>query len=702
VSLSGNDAILNPIATSEVEVHIAYSSVDKLIYAVRKDNGAYRTLDPATSVWGDEQSLLSPVSGITTAVINADGKLLIGSDSALEIYQVDLSDNSVSVFDSFAPINGGDLAFDNSGALYLATKSANGLYLVFPDDLFSDILLGSVPAQVTGMAQTADDKLIISHTGSSSFKIRNTDGSDPGTAYNAILDGEPFVMGAGDMASGCADDDPVIDDCNYKLYYTHQPVNGTYSVLEVTLNNDGTASTNELLSGLSNAHIALTPDGSTIYIVGNGNALTTYDVGTNSIIGTVGMQTAAGANVNNPPAAVCDSEGTLYVATGNRVYTVDVNTGLATQFGPNRTVNGGDLIFAPTGPDNAEELWIITRSNDRLTNVLTGLFVTLPATEINGAAMLENGNLLVADGNGAGLFKEINLSDLSIVGTYETGLALFNGDLAGNCTGDNPDDQCANPGTCYASEMIEYVEGTSSNGGSIANNRTDANQALGEPERVDQLVFVSLGYGGSITLGFSGSVPNLEGDDLEIVETTYGNNSCGSYFEFADVYVSVDGVNFLFAKTICRADNFVDISDAGEFECINYVRIANNNELSTTPDAFDVDGVVAIHNCDDAGAPGIAQEAMLEADGLGSTLTSYPNPTAGPSQVVFTPAVSGRTILEVYDMNGRSVATLFNQDAQAGMTYREDFNALVLPNGIYIYRLTTANEVVIDKFMVNR
>jgi hypothetical protein len=311
----------------------------------------------------------------------------------------------------------------------------------------------------------------------------------------------------------------------------------------VTLNNDGTTTNTELLSDLGSSHIAFTPDGSTIYMVGTGNSLNTYDVATDAIIGTVAMQTAGGMNVSGSPAAVCGSDGTLYVATGNKVYTVDVNTGLATQFGPNRTVNGGDLIFAPTGPDSAEELWIITRSDDKLTNVLTGAQVTLPATEINGAAVLENGNLLVADGNGAGLFKEISLTDLSIVGTYETGLALFNGDLAGNCT-------------------------------------------LGAP---------------------------ADDDDSE-------------------------------------------------------------------------------------GGPVEAQAAIgIEAAG---ELSSYPNPTTGPSQVVFVTAETGRTLVEVYDMNGRNVATLFNQEAQAGQEYRIDFDGASLPNGIYIYRMTTTNEIVINKFMV--
>jgi WD40 repeat protein/predicted lipoprotein with Yx(FWY)xxD motif len=541
VALSGTDAALTLIATSEVEVHIAYNETDKLIYAVSKADGSYRTLDPATAAWGPVTMINATVAEIIGAAINADGKLLISSQSANTIYDVDLTTQNVSVFDSYSPTLGGDIAFGSDGALYLATREGNGtLYLAMPDELMSDILLGSVPNLVTGIANMSTNQLILSSRDANTLVVRNYDGS-AAADYNLTLDGEPFTAFNGDMASGCADDNTVIDECGYALYMIHSPQSGPSSLRSVTLNNDGTATTSMLLNNTS-GHIGLTPDGATIYIV-NGNTLRTYDVATNSIVNTLSILNASGASIGSAPAVVVGSDGTLYVGAGNKVYTVDVNTGLATQFGPNRNVNGGDLIFAPTGPAGAEELWIITRNNDRLTNVLTGAQVTLPATEINGAAMLENGNLLVADGNGAGLLKEIDLSDFSIVGTYETGLALFNGDLAGGCT-----------------------------------------TGLGDPD--------------------------ADGDD-----------------------------------------------DAPE-----------------SPVAAQVDNQ--------------------------SSLTSWPNPTNGPSQVVFVPAQTGRTLVEVYDMNGRNVASLFNQEAQAGQEYRVDFNSSSLPNGIYIYRMTTSNEIIIQKFLI--
>lgn len=84
----------------------------------------------------------------------------------------------------------------------------------------------------------------------------------------------------------------------------------------------------------------------------------------------------------------------------------------------------------------------------------------------------------------------------------------------------------------------------------------------------------------------------------------------------------------------------------------------------------------------------------------GSAISSLPNPTEGQSNVTFTVLEEGYTTLEVYDMSGRLVDALFTGVAQANNDYRFEFDGSALPNGVYIYRLTTENEVVHNKFMI--
>lgn len=84
----------------------------------------------------------------------------------------------------------------------------------------------------------------------------------------------------------------------------------------------------------------------------------------------------------------------------------------------------------------------------------------------------------------------------------------------------------------------------------------------------------------------------------------------------------------------------------------------------------------------------------------GASIASSPNPTAGPSNVTFTVVEEGTTTLEVFDMNGRMVEAIFTGVAQPNNEYRFQFDGSGLPNGVYIYRLTTQGEMVNEKFMI--
>jgi hypothetical protein len=133
------------------------------------------------------------------------------------------------------------------------------------------------------------------------------------------------------------------------------------------------------------------------------------------------------------------------------------------------------------------------------------------------------------------------------------------------------------------------------------------------------------------------------------------------------------------------------------------VKIANNNTLTTTPDAFDVDGVRALYNCisEDDDNDGTPPSTALVAEAI-NILSSQPNPTTGISTVVFTPVATKYAVIEVFDLGGRSVATLYNQVANQGQEYRIDFDGTALANGLYIYRMSTDDSVVIEKFMIAR
>lgn len=1040
VALDGDDAVLSPIVEDlAFGAHIAFDEESGLLFVVNDNNGEIRTLDPITGVLSDAVQVDINISNVTTAAINGEGKLLIGSGNNGKIYQVntEVEPYALSVYAEENDIQGGDITFAEAGNLYLASKPLGKLYDVIPG--FANPVLGNVNGEVTGMATFEDgESVIVSSRNNGQFLVYNVNGGvSESAAYNAVLDGEPFELENGDMASGCAERSTSIEGCeDFRTYYIHDAQGGGNDILyAVDFNGMGGAMLTELAQLGGGSHLGVGADG-LLYIVRHGSGMMTVWNPSTLMVEYEVQITFEGDNVTGIPAVVVGDDGFVYVGANNDVvYKVNATTGEAEVEGE-ADVNGGDLVFA------GGALWLANRSQGRFYEVGGEGEFDVAAEEINGVSILPDGNLLIANGNLNGLFEVYEPLTGNATGeVFETGLELFNGDLASRCfdgqtgqdcenfsifisangsqggdvyrvtlnddsadlellledlgdphlafdsnlgllyivkgsgevaiydpainflstfsniamgdmninqtyaavvnsdgtllvgsanqdkvyevnpaTGDasNPIDVPVNggdivqtndgnvwvinraqnrfynitdgvsqfdvddldemygaavlqdglilvgdagnqlsvvdpataaltetvydlpinitagdlaagcsdnnpiitpePGECYAAEVIEYVQGVRNNGGALNSNRTDANQALGEPEGTDAMVFVTLGYGGHLTLGFNGAVPNLDGDDIQVVETSFGNPGCEAYPEYVDVYVSPNGEDFFFAETVCKSDNGVDISSAGPFDFITEVKLVNNDDLTSTPDGFDVDGVIAIHNCNEpeivdpfctnedviveesddiirltamgwnqdcsgdyamrwrirngsgtavqafynfAGAPELqgpfnledgeavyftsgifdnndfsmtmrvfvdGEQVQVKAHGGNTTnladclpegcpdeeeegnqfqpeamsFVAFPNPTEGITNIEFNAASAERATVEIFDMNGRSVATLFNQDVQAGQEYRLTFDGSDLPNGIYVAKYITETETVIEKIMIAR
>lgn len=78
---------------------------------------------------------------------------------------------------------------------------------------------------------------------------------------------------------------------------------------------------------------------------------------------------------------------------------------------------------------------------------------------------------------------------------------------------------------------------------------------------------------------------------------------------------------------------------------------------------------------------------------------NYPNPFNPSTNIKFALANAGFTTLKVYDMLGREVATLVNENLSAG-TYNVNFEAANLTTGIYVYELRSGNVKISKKMML--
>ncbi|MFT4779235.1 MAG: hypothetical protein ACI923_001775, partial [Flavobacteriales bacterium] len=98
-----------------------------------------------------------------------------------------------------------------------------------------------------------------------------------------------------------------------------------------------------------------------------------------------------------------------------------------------------------------------------------------------------------------------------------------------------------------------------------------------------------------------------------------------------------------------------------------------------------------------------AQEDVAKGDAANETrMTAYPNPAMNKAFVEFTLAKASAARVEIFSLNGQKVADLFNADADAQQLYRIEFNAASLPVGVYLYRLTTENEVITNRIIINK
>jgi len=324
------------------------------------------------------------------------------------------------------PVSGGDLALSD-GDLYLAKRDSDDLFKLI-DGSFVDI--GSLPEEVNGMSATEMlNELMVASAETSIFsRISNADGGLI-EEYTATLDGEVFTLANGDMASGCIDPD-LEPQCMYQLFYTHQGSDGVNALLSLNENGTGGFDTEELAMNIGDAHIGVLPNGNELFVVDGSGTFRVFDLSSQTFSEEVNIADADG-NISGTPAAVATPSGFLIVASSSRdhAYLVNPETGFASEIGREIPVNGGDLVFDSNGT-----LWYINRNSGTFYDVYGEDDFSVPLSDINGAALLDDGSILLAEGNNENIMYGCDIESQALNGVeYEVPVQLFWGDLAGQC-----------------------------------------------------------------------------------------------------------------------------------------------------------------------------------------------------------------------------------------------------------------------------
>lgn len=747
----------------EYPVHIAYNESGNELYLVRSSSGSFRTLDVSVpdGALSAEIPLDISLSGVVTTTFDASGNFYIGAESTQAIYIVNQETGATTEYTD-AAIAGGDIAFGTDGELYHVTRDNGGRAIkIDPEGDNED--LGSVPDLVTGLAARNDGNLMISTRDRNRLYVGDTDAMYLNKFYILSFEGEVFTMSNGDMASGCADNEPSLQSCELQAYYyaNHGPgISGT-DIYEVEFS-ETEAELTPVMNLPYQAHIAHSNDESnTLYFVNaNGNFLEIYDVMTATL-----SQVPIDGDIDQLYAVVFNpNDELLYVGddNNNKVYTIDPITG-ETSFFVDAPISGGDLALSDG------ELFLAKRDSDDLFKLIEGSFVDIGSipNEVNGMSATEMLDELMVASAETPTFSRISNVDGGLIAEYtaflgEDVFTLSNGDLTSGCLDPNLEPACMYQ-LFYAHQSLDGVNALLSltangEGGfdteELAMNIGNAHIAV-LPNGNE--LFVVDGSGtfkvfdlSSQTFGEEIDITAAEGnisgtpaavatpDGFLIVASSNRNQAylvnpeTGLASEIGRE-IPVNGGDLVFDSEgtlwyINRnTGTFYDVYGEDEFSVplgdINgaallddgSILLAEGNEenimYGVDMESQALNGAeytvpVELYWGDLAGQclnmAYLSESANDVADASKGWIEAYPNPNEGITSISFETATDGMAVVEVFDMTGRRVDELYSGFVKGELTYRLEMNRSDLPNGVYLFRLTKADEVMMGKFIISK
>ena len=283
---------------------------------------------------------------------------------------------------------------------------------------------------------------------------------------------------------------------------------------------------------------------------------------------------------------------------------------------------------------------------------------------------------------------------------------------------------------CFAISVVNFSQGKTKKGSSIEAIRSDPKKALGAPQENNKYNFVSLGFGGSITLELAQPLYDRNGykPDFVLVETSFGvaDEKCfaggNTFINPETVVIEVsDGLKWKsLPNEYCRT-SFIDISSVidNNFKFVKLIRIkdfSNKDFFDANADGFDVDGIII---CPDEVEKGFAiytdartsgpvsknlwdakfyNLAPNEATDEQKEITIYPNPVSGDViKLDYSSTLSQSIEIDIYNSEGIKVSSTSTATNVGNNTY--DLNISKLKNGLYMIRILSQGQVVVRKFV---
>ncbi|MEO1050397.1 MAG: endonuclease/exonuclease/phosphatase family protein [Bacteroidota bacterium] len=296
-----------------------------------------------------------------------------------------------------------------------------------------------------------------------------------------------------------------------------------------------------------------------------------------------------------------------------------------------------------------------------------------------------------------------------IEGTARVGYEFFDSDFANTASDHFPVSarfefaEEVSFNDCVGGEVVSFKQGKRRNGRRVHRFRSFPKKALGRPLENYFYNFVSLGFGGEITIKLNNVIFDLPGNDFKVFETTAGflNIPCHWYPEKAEVFASEDGVNFVSLGVTCLDGRF-DLATGG-LSTAEYIRVkdvSNPRHFFGNADGYDLDGIICVNEnqqfANARGGSGELQDAenFVPNEEPGFEVTAYPNPFTDRLKLNFNLEEAVVADLTIYNSLGIKV---IDQEVTLDLGQSElDFDLSNMDGGMYLVRIKD-NEGLIDE-----
>ncbi|SHJ15221.1 Por secretion system C-terminal sorting domain-containing protein [Tangfeifania diversioriginum] len=111
-------------------------------------------------------------------------------------------------------------------------------------------------------------------------------------------------------------------------------------------------------------------------------------------------------------------------------------------------------------------------------------------------------------------------------------------------------------------------------------------------------------------------------------------------------------------------------------------------------------GSIVIHSKQSKSVVVSADQQIIAEKEL-MAINVYPNPFSERLRIEFTPNESAYARVDIFDMKGRLVSTIFEQNVEGGVIYNADFKPKNMKNTVYLYRMIFGDEVYSGKVIYN-